>query len=105
MTPALTRNLTGTLCLPKCMPPSGTSRSLGGGCGYRSLSVIVCSRNPLIQTLVERRREKTFETLVDALVPQVPVTPELLKEAEMAGGAGVPRPETALSAAWKRHAS
>jgi hypothetical protein len=42
---------------------------------------------PLIQTLVERRREKTFETLVDALVPQVPVTPELLKEAEMAGRA------------------
>jgi hypothetical protein len=42
---------------------------------------------PLIQTLVERRKEKTFETLVEALVPTLPVSPNLIKEAEMAGRA------------------
>jgi hypothetical protein len=53
----------------------------------KALSEFLKLVGPLIQTLVERRREKTFETLVDALVPQVPVSPDLMKEAEMAGRA------------------
>jgi len=52
-----------------------------------ALSEFLQAVGPLIQTLVERRRDKTFETLVDALVPTLPVSPDLMKEAQMAGRA------------------
>jgi hypothetical protein len=52
-----------------------------------ALSEFLKAVGPLIQTLVERRKEKTFETLVEALVSTLPVSPDLIKEAEMAGRA------------------
>jgi hypothetical protein len=59
----------------------------GSGPAVRALAETVASIAPLVRTILERRQRETIQSIIEALVPQVPPPQHMLVEARMTADA------------------